>query len=134
MSFAEWKKSGSTEKYEVWKASQSASQSPNGAKGKPSYIPGESMTQYNQRVAQWLKKQAAEHGTNAAYLSKNKRADTGTTSTARVGEIDAGEYANEAAQSTSDAGIAYGGSQAQSGTFENQPITYDVSCCCAVLQ
>lgn len=84
------------------------------------------MTQYNQRVAQWLKKQSAEHGTNAAYLSKTKRADTGTTSTVRVGNIDSGEYQNEALQSSSDASATYGGMPSESGTFENQPTSYDV--------
>lgn len=44
----------------------------------------------------------------------------------RVGNIDSGEYQNEALQSSSDAGGAYGGTPSESGTFENQPISYEV--------
>lgn len=136
---------------------------------------GESMTQFNQRTAQWLKKQvpqfslyavscctsghsvhtrivmqAAEHGPNASFLSKHKAgacarqsvsrlsfirfatlriaADTGTSSTVRVGNIDSGEFANVAQESSSDAGIAYGSNAVDSGTFENEPAahTYEV--------
>lgn len=120
MSYSDWKKSGSTEPFEQWKARQA----PTGATdGKPSYVPGESMVQYNARVAQWIKSRSMERGTQAAFLSKDTRADTGTASQKRIGELDAGEYANEPLASASDASLVHGTIAAE-GTFENEQTPY----------
>jgi hypothetical protein len=121
MSYSDWKKSGATEPYAQWKARQAPTAA---ADGKPSYVPGESMVQYNARVAQWLKSRSMERGTQAAFMSKDARADTGTASQKRIGELDAGEYANEPLASASDASLVHGTIAAESGTFENEPTTY----------
>lgn len=91
---------------------------------KPTYIAGESMSQYNARVAQWQKSRSMERGTQAAFSSKDKRPDTGTQSQVRVGVADAGEYANEPVPGASDASLQHGGETADAGTFENEPTSY----------
>lgn len=118
MSYSDWKKSGSAETFAVWKARQAPAANPD---GKPQYVPGESMVQYNARVAQWLKTRSMERGTQAAYISKDTRADTGSGSQKRIGELDAGEYANEPIASASDASLVHGTTQADAGTYENEP-------------
>jgi hypothetical protein len=121
MSFAEYKKSGSKDSFEAWKAKNGATAN---ADGKPVYIAGESMTQYNNRVAQWMKTKSMERGTQAAFMSKDKRPDTGTSVSTHIGVADAGEYANEPMATASDASLGHGGGAADAGTFENTPTTY----------
>lgn len=85
--------------------------------GKPQYIPGESMVQYK-------KNRSIERGTQAAFTSKDTRADTGTASQKRIGEADTGEYVNEPMASASDASLLHGALAIESGTFESQPVSY----------
>jgi hypothetical protein len=108
--------------FNEWKATQPTKA---GAVGKPNYIPGESMVQYNARCAQWLKGQSMEKGTQAAFTSKVKRPDTGTSSKVAVGTPDSGEYESKPEQSATDASLAHGGVAADAGTYENEPTTYD---------
>ena len=82
--------------------------------GKPKYIPGESMVSYNARVAQWLKNQSQEKGTQAQYSSKAKTADTGTHSDKRVGSSESGSFEKAGAPST-----------ASTGTHNAAAVSYD---------
>jgi uncharacterized membrane protein len=62
------------------------------------------MTSYNARVAQWLKTQSLEKGTQANYSSKHKTADTGTHSDKKVRESESGSFEKAAAASTASTG------------------------------
>jgi len=92
--------------------------------GKPKYIPGESMTSYNARVAQWLKVQSSEKGTQASYTSKVKSADTGTHSSVKIGESDSGSYESTPQAGSAETGTHYAGQggyeqqQQQGGNYE----------------
>jgi hypothetical protein len=121
MSYSDYKKSGSTEPFDQWKAKNAPA---GAADGKPQYIPGESMVQYNNRVAQWMKSRSMERGTQASFMSKDKRPDTGTSVNTHIGVADAGEYANEPLAGASDASLGHGGGAADAGTYESTPISY----------
>jgi len=62
------------------------------------------MTSYNARVAQWLKTQSLEKGTQAQYSSKSKSSDTGTHNDKRVGTSESGSFEKAGAPSTASTG------------------------------